>query len=480
MSAIGLAPAPRLGRDRGMLRFTTLGALALVSLAACDDPPPPRPTPAPTPAPVEAPTPPAPAEPPAHEPPQPPSAEQRARIRTLIREGRVAAHDQRLDVALARFDEALRLSPNAPRLACEAGFVAYRAEQLEVAERRIEFALRRFGPPEAVAEEDREQLAMCLYNRGLVAAALDDVDTAQDAFEASLELRPNAVVEHRLQELEERADVEPLSIRVAGVRVDEQGVLRTQDRGELEGALSLGLSGYDEFDDHGTGPARVSLRAEVPLPSGRPALIYRAENDSYPYSSEVLVIAFPVAAGYRVVGTEVGGWDCTDHGHDGGTRLERVSARLEHGWLRVDLEQMSTESAMSYETDEDGTYCDTFSSEDERLTQTTWACRLGDAPRCVRLELGGRTSQPGTSSRSCEGAEPEVETSEPEPPLVRRLTLPEGAGPLVLATSEGAPPDYMVPDGSHPFDELLEDRELPRLELADDARLAEDAEDEDE
>ncbi|MCB9597264.1 MAG: hypothetical protein H6719_31355 [Sandaracinaceae bacterium] len=96
------------------------------------------------------------------------------------------------------------------------------------------------------------------------------------------------------------------------------------------------------------------------------------------------------------------------------------------------------------------------------------------------LELGGRTSEPGSTSRSCEGAEPEVETSEPEPPLVRRLTLPEGAGPLVLSTSEGAPYEYMIPDGSHTFEELLEDRELPRLELADDARLAEDDEDEDE
>ncbi|MCB9597266.1 MAG: tetratricopeptide repeat protein [Sandaracinaceae bacterium] len=475
-----LASPLRLGRDRGMLRFTTLGALALVSLTACDDPPPPRPTPAPTPAPVEAPTPPPAPEPPAHEPPQAPSAEQRARIRTLIREGRIAAHDQRLDVALARFDEALRLSPNAPRLACEAGFVAYRAEHLEVAERRIEFALRRFGPPEAVAEEEREQLAMCLYNRGLVAAALDDVDTAQEAFETSLELRPNSVVEHRLQELEARDDVEPLSIRVAGVRVDEQGVLRTRDRGELERALSVGLSGYDDFDDHGTGPARVDLRAEVRLAGGRPALVYRTENDSYPYSSEALVVAFPVAAGYRVLGMEVGGWDGTDHGHDGGSRLTSVTARLEHGWLRVDLETMSTESASSFEEDEDGTYCDTFSSEGEHLTQTTWACRLGDSPRCVRLELGGRTSEPGSTSRSCEGAEPEVETSEPEPPLVRRLTLPEGAGPLVLSTSEGAPYEYMIPDGSHTFEELLEDRELPRLELADDARLAEDDEDEDE
>lgn len=121
------------------------------------------------------------------------------RVRTAIREGRALAHDGHAVEALARFEEALALSPS-PRLQCEAGFVAHLAENHERARELVDGALHVLLQ-QGVTEGQRVPLAMCLYNAGLVREAAGDSPGALDAFRRSLELRDNATVRQHLESL---------------------------------------------------------------------------------------------------------------------------------------------------------------------------------------------------------------------------------------------------------------------------------------
>ncbi len=464
-----------------MRRTAPVLTAALLSLIACDDPAPPAPpprAPAPEPAPEAAPAPPAPAP---DRSPRAPSAEERAELRSLVREGRAAAHEERFEDALARFDEALRRSPSAPRLACEAGYVAHRAGREDAARRRIELGLRLFGDPQAAAPELRVPIAMCLYNAGLVADADEDPESAVERYRQSLALRPNATVEARLRAAEaavRELEEEGLA-HVAGVVYDE-GVLRTPDAARLEEAIAAGLMGYDDFDEAWQSPAGVERVAEVALPSGgRPALVLVASNDSYPISSISLVVAIPVEDGWALRGTEVGGWDETDHGHDGGSALsDPITARLEQGLLRVDFEIASEQSFMGYEEGEDGEPCDTWSDDGEVRNRYAWVCEVTGAARCVDVWLGERTSRPGSSTRDCEGRAPEEESSDPPPPVVRSLSVAAGDRPITLATTTGAVPEHYLPDGSHRLDEAVRRHGVERIHLAADDERTDDDDDE--
>jgi len=92
--------------------------------------------------------------------------EQRRELRAAIREGRAKTRVRDHVAALADFRRALAIDGTSARLRCEAGFVAFRAGELDEAERWIQLALGRLpnDPPEAL----KVPVAMCLFNAGLV------------------------------------------------------------------------------------------------------------------------------------------------------------------------------------------------------------------------------------------------------------------------------------------------------------------------
>jgi hypothetical protein len=131
--------------------------------------------------------------------PAAPTAVQAIGWRRRMQEARRLAHAGQGVEAFAIFAELIHERPSARGLRCEAGFVAFRAALLDDAEREITRALD--GWPTPPPARERVPLAMCLYNRGLIAEARHDAATAGDAFRRSLALRPNATVQAHLDAL---------------------------------------------------------------------------------------------------------------------------------------------------------------------------------------------------------------------------------------------------------------------------------------
>lgn len=125
--------------------------------------------------------------------------EQRRELRAAIREGRAKTRVRDHVAALADFRRALAIDGTSARLRCEAGFVAFRAGELDEAERWIQLALGRLpnDPPEAL----KVPVAMCLFNAGLVYEAKGRKAEAREVWTRSLALRANAAVQRRLEGL---------------------------------------------------------------------------------------------------------------------------------------------------------------------------------------------------------------------------------------------------------------------------------------
>jgi hypothetical protein len=131
--------------------------------------------------------------------PAAPTAVQAIGWRRRMQEARRLAHAGQGVEAFAIFTALIHERPSARGLRCEAGFVAFRAALLDDAEREITRALD--GWPTPPPARERGPLAMCLYNRGLIAEARHDAATAGDVFRRSLALRPNATVQAHLDAL---------------------------------------------------------------------------------------------------------------------------------------------------------------------------------------------------------------------------------------------------------------------------------------
>ena len=393
-----------------------LGALGCSSGPARETPTPPQRdiTPPPTPPPVE---PPRSAEPePARVVAVPVSAERaREQIRGL-REARAAVRARDYDTALARFDALLHANARAPRLVCEAGYVAHLAGREELAEARIELALRLFGPDDRIEPALRVPLAMCLYNGGLVAEARHDEASARALWARSLALRPNGVVSRRLAALgaggaTERADesdegTEADTIDGARLSYGERSVLvaRTDFDG-LSSALCRGMAG--EGWDGEPSDASIERAGELALLGGRysQALVAMADDNSAMLANTSLVIALREPAGYRVVVVSVGAYDTTDHGHSGGCGAQGVELSQVSGVLRVRYDVVCDESSM-YEADpppgHDGLVCYALDDEGETSSSHEVLCTLEGEPSCVHLRLGARRTRRPSYELACE------------------------------------------------------------------------------
>ncbi|MCU0674797.1 MAG: hypothetical protein MUE69_18665 [Myxococcota bacterium] len=124
---------------------------------------------------------------------------QRRELRAAIREGRAKTRARDHVAALAEFRRALAIDGTSARLRCEAGFVAFRAGELDEAERWIQLALGRL--PNDAPDALKVPVAMCLFNAGLVYEAKGRKADAREVWTRSLALRPNAAVQRRLEGL---------------------------------------------------------------------------------------------------------------------------------------------------------------------------------------------------------------------------------------------------------------------------------------
>jgi hypothetical protein len=206
-------------------RRSCLFTMLLVGCGSSDPSPPTHVEPPPSVAPREAPSAPAPSVEapsppptiapspvrPTHQAPPALDATQRATARDAVREGRVAVHASRFRDALAAFQRALAIDTRNARLQCEAGYVAYLAGDHVTATTLIAAALSGMPDVDDVTAELRVPYAQCLYNSGLVYEAAGENADARDAYERSLALRENRVVQVHLDGLpQEGAQEHPL------------------------------------------------------------------------------------------------------------------------------------------------------------------------------------------------------------------------------------------------------------------------------
>ncbi|MCB9593620.1 MAG: hypothetical protein H6719_12880 [Sandaracinaceae bacterium] len=97
--------------------------------------------------------------------------------------------------ALRAMLRAVEQQPDDPVFHCEAGWLAFLAEDLDVATEQLALGLARYGRPLP------RRAASCLYNAGRVAEAGGRIEDARARYRESLALRPNDVVRARLDGL---------------------------------------------------------------------------------------------------------------------------------------------------------------------------------------------------------------------------------------------------------------------------------------
>lgn len=384
-------------------------------------------------------------------------ADAEAEVRRLVAEAREATAAGRHDAALEAFDRALTLAPLQPRVLCEAGFVAHRAGRTELAARRIDTALDVFGSPPAVSDRLRVPLAMCLYNRGLVAVALNDHARAIEAFAASLALRPNGAVEAALAAETAAAAASPsaaaeddgegdddeeegalLIDRLAGLACDsEGGVVDATSRDDLFRALRSGLRGYDQLEDVES-PAdatEIAVLHDLTVPgSGREILVLRVTSPGMPLSYEHLVIAARAAEGFVFRTFETGTVDryYSDVEDRSGLDTSRESWRGQT--LVLELVRSARLHTREWYSDEVRTLC-TETTEEATTYRDTIACRTDVRwLDCYHVPTEV-TATPRTTTTVCGGGAPEIDAA-PVPPTAR-ATVRIDASALVVERIEG-------------------------------------------
>lgn len=434
-------------------------ALALVLVACGSSDPAPAPTPPPEPAEVPAPPPRTPevvADPVVAEAPARPSTPPRPSRETAreaarhVRDGRRAAHAGRFAEALAAFDRAVALVPNQPRVLCESGLVAHRAADEESAARRIDRALRGFGPVEHVGEALREPLAMCLYNRGLVAEALSEADAAEH-YERSLALRPNATVRAALE-------------RVRGAAADEaseaEGILRLDRLDAVLEALRQRMASTGEDGGAPAAAANVTIRERTTCPreGGREIVVVDVDSGDESYPVQSLAVVTPAEGGFRVGVLEIGAVDLMVSGTEGDVQLLAAETRCEGDVLVLHVTR-STDLGTWDSNDTDAGYCSeqrwhSVSESFDVLCPPTGPCRLVQVEASDSGETVHRECEPTDWSEEAEDEAAGEVTSEDEvvsePERMEVTVRIEGSD--VVITGEGG--TDLIEPGRARLDEL--------------------------
>ncbi|MCB9600662.1 MAG: tetratricopeptide repeat protein [Sandaracinus sp.] len=342
------------------------------------------------------------------------TAAQRRELRAAIRDGRVKTRAGDHTGALADFRRALTIDAQSARLRCEAGYVAFRAGQLDDAERWIQLALGRLpsDPPDAL----KIPVAMCLFNAGLVYEARDRKDDAREAWTRSLALRPNATVQRRLDALGAAEAPVPLT-----------GSFETLARRLRDTYCEDGSGGFVREDLESCDQIDENLRA--PTGTSSPAFDARLVEHSVLVMGSDMRATLVVKAGERVRTVHVASlYSPGSMGMSADYQVQRFELVdvIPGGAAEVVLE------VSQQENDEDMGVCERTGATDLR----TWVCGLVDeAIHCAALPMES-TDYFERDEGCCE------EGDECDPPVSEttgyRYTLAFEAGNVVV--TRGAAP----------------------------------------
>ncbi len=140
-------------------------------------------------------------------------AADRGAYRAALRDGRAAHRSGDLPAAIAAFDRALALFADDPRALNERGWARYKGGDLQGAEADTRQALAR--------TVDRRLIGASWYNLGRIFEDREQAAEAADAYRRSLAARPNAIVQARLETLEQNDQASMAAVALAGPFADD-------------------------------------------------------------------------------------------------------------------------------------------------------------------------------------------------------------------------------------------------------------------
>ncbi|MFK7986750.1 MAG: tetratricopeptide repeat protein [Sandaracinaceae bacterium] len=379
--------------------------------------------------------------------------------RDAVRAARRLAAEEDFVGSLAAFERALEVLPGAPRVRCEMGYVALRAEQYGRAARELDVALALLPRPATAPPELRVPLAMCLYNRGRVHEALEDPARAALAYRASLSLRDNRIVRGRLDMIVAAQDTEgEVSRPPPSASVDDLQSWLGEACGET-------CDSYEDWDPDGCAePSDVRAPSATEQVDG--AVLFHRSIPGCMLDYDATMLALRGRAGWwqtELVGDES---STTDNFYraEVGFSCEASIARPSDAILRVDL--LSLTSQRSGDTlpapvgtpAEDDPGCLIEQSTSGR-THDVVLCEMNRAiPRCGVLEVGS-VEAGGYVSVYCEAGETpawarayESETEDEEEVADPFRVRVEG-DTIVVELAEGASSSDLTP-GRYTFDDL--------------------------
>jgi len=195
-------------------------------------------------------------------------ADERARLRERsehLARGRQLGRAGDHEGALAAFQAALVVAPHDVTVQCEAGYQALQLERYIVAETHLQMAIERAASPRT--------LAMCRYNLGRVEEAQDRLQEAERHYQVSVELRPNRIVQARLDEVTGRLDDEE-RYEAEEEELEEEGV----DMGRVAGRHFPTLGALASAAGCGGWPAEDPPAVPSPSPALREVGLYDCED----------------------------------------------------------------------------------------------------------------------------------------------------------------------------------------------------------
>lgn len=356
-----------------------------------------------------------------------------------LREARTATQEERYDDAFALFDQLLHATPRARRVWCEAGFDLHQSGNDERAARFLDHGLALY-PREPARDETKSHLATCLYHRGLVHQAREEVGAARHRFEQSIAFRADEVVQSALDALPE------------GERVTSR-FFEAESPAAFRLALSQAYGGFNNFDAQPSAlPADVQMLGEVEI-GGVLTEVLSVWTHSYPLAEEYLVAAFAVEGGFRITAFEVATRDETNHQHEGDPAISAVgSAEAVQGLLHADVSILRSER-FTEELAEDEKFCFLTMNEPTLRTGYSLLCDVTSF-ECALLPKSVSVVAPGrVEADDCEGMSGAAARPSPAPsPWALRLNVESATHVrFVRESGEGfpAPTEHSLPWREH-------------------------------